>query len=93
MSAVLLLSTGVGERPGDLQVRVEDHRYLRVTVTWPLALKDATMLLNMWLEGDRVPKIEEYHPMVQGFCDYLEKFQEKMNEKLSLTLVLRFHLL
>ena len=78
----VLLPTGVGERPGDLQVRVEDSRYLRVTVTWPPALTDVTMLMSMWLEGNGVPKIEEYHSMVQGFCDYLEQFQEKMRDKI-----------
>ncbi len=37
----------------------------------------------MWLAGDGVPKIEEYHPQVQGFFDFLEHFPSRQSDKIE----------
>ena len=34
----ILLPTGVGENPGDLNVCVEDGNLLKITVMWPTAM-------------------------------------------------------
>ncbi len=84
MSAAVLLPKGVSERAGDVKVHVEDAgRSLRVEVAWPSARNYVNMLMEMWLAGDSVPKIEEYHPQIQGFFDFLEHFQKRQSDKIE----------
>lgn len=83
VSVAILLPTGVGEQEGDVRVSVEDGLFLRVDVVWPPALTNVPMLMEMWLQGDGVPKIEDYHPQVQGFYDYLQQFQANQRDKVE----------
>ena len=62
---------------------VEDVWFLKITLVWLQALTDMNMLMKVWLEGDEVPKIENYHPQLQGFSDYLEQFQQRQSDKIE----------
>ncbi len=66
-----------------MKVKVEDEWFLRIDFVWPSTLSNVSMPMEMWLEGDGVPKIEEYHPQVQGFYDFLEQFQERQTDKIE----------
>lgn len=76
ISLAVLLESGVGESPGDLKVCV-DGQYLRITVKWPSVLMDVLKLNAVFLQGDGVDRIEDYHPQIVGFYDFLEQFQRK----------------
>ena len=79
VSIIVLLATGSGEQAGDVNLKVEDGCFLRISIVWPPAPTKIPMLMEMWLEGDGVSKIEDYHPQVQGFYDFLEQFQGRQS--------------
>lgn len=56
VSVAVILLTGVGERPGGVQVLVENSRYLRVTILWPAVLTNVPLLMGMWLDGEEYQK-------------------------------------
>ncbi len=63
-------------------MQVEDEEYLAVGGGVPAAMTDPKLLTKKWLVGDEVEKIEDYHPMVEMFYDFLSKFQGSQGEKI-----------
>ncbi len=60
------LPTGVGESAGSAAADAEGN-ILEITVVWPSAQTDVQMSNAMGLQEGGVPKIEDYHPQIQGF--------------------------
>lgn len=70
VSVAVFLPAGTGKQAGDVNVHVGNGNFLKVGIVWLPSLTNVPMLMEMWPEGDGVPKIEEYHPQVQGFYDF-----------------------
>ena len=70
------------QRAGDIRASVEDEEYLSIGVVWPSALANPRMLTKKWLVGDGVLQVEDYHPMIKNFYEFLTNFQSHQGEKI-----------
>ena len=85
VSVGILLSSGVGEKPDDLCVSVDDENMLKITIRLPSAMIPVLQSMQRWLTGAASPEIKEYHSKIQGFFTFLEKFQAKEGDPIYST--------
>ena len=85
VSVAILLPTGVSEKPGDLQIALENETVLKITVMWPSATTSVPQLMQKWLSCDIGTAMKEYYPQVQGFFDLLENFQAREGDSVYST--------
>ena len=55
---------------------------LELTIPWPSAFMNINQLMQIWLEGNGVPRIELYHPHCEGFSTYKMNFQKQETDKI-----------
>lgn len=70
----VLLPSGVAENSNNLSVCVESDNIFKITVIWPSTMTSVPKLMRRWISGEFGEPIMEYHPQIQGFYSFLEKF-------------------
>eukprot|EP00171_Calliarthron_tuberculosum_P003541 IDg3541t1 len=82
ISIAVLLPSGISEHPGDIVATVVDDWFMQLSVTWPTSFMSTVQLMHIWLQGDGVEKIEDYHPHFQSFSAFRERFQTSEEDKI-----------
>lgn len=77
ISVAILLPSGISENIDDITVRIVKGQELELTIPWPSSFMNLKQLMQVWLEGDGVTRIEDYHPHCEGFAAYRMKFQKQ----------------
>ena len=74
------MPSGTIELIDHMTVKVMSNRQICITVPWQSAFMSTEHLMNVFLKGDGVRRIENYHPRVQGFETCRMKLQTKEND-------------
>lgn len=78
VSAAILLPSGGYVLKGGIKMEIENERTVKIAVVWPEVFHDGDLLLELFLKGDGVEKLDRSHPMVGGFEDSIQAIQKKV---------------